>query len=196
MNIHYRGSRGGSETRARVLDAARRVLSERGIARLRVDAVAREAGLSVGALYRHFRGREDLILAVILDSLPPVRELALAPAVDVAALIELVLAVYEHETRMAAVAVTVLADEVLHSRFRQAVAAAPGDPHDFTRMLQQALERHRSAGQLRADLNPAQAAATIQARCFHAAVMHRLFTAEDRDSTPTELAETLVRELL
>lgn len=35
--------------------------------------------------------------------------------------------VYEHERRMAAVAVTVLADETLHERFRDMLARAPVD---------------------------------------------------------------------
>ncbi len=51
------------ETRGRILDAAVRVMA-RGIASLSVPAVAREAGVSVPTVYRHFGTKNDLIVAV------------------------------------------------------------------------------------------------------------------------------------
>ncbi len=51
------------ETRGRILDAAVRVMA-RGIASLSVPAIAREAGVSVPTVYRHFGTKNDLILAV------------------------------------------------------------------------------------------------------------------------------------
>ena len=51
------------ETRARILDAAFRVMA-RGIATLSIPAVAREAGVSVPTIYRHFATKLDLLAAV------------------------------------------------------------------------------------------------------------------------------------
>ncbi len=48
------------ETRSRVLDAALRVMSN-GLASLSVPAVAREAGVSVPTVYRHFGTKADLL---------------------------------------------------------------------------------------------------------------------------------------
>src|SRR5688500_19945238 len=48
------------ETRSRILDAARRVMSA-GLASLAVPAVAREAGVSVPTVYRHFGTKADLL---------------------------------------------------------------------------------------------------------------------------------------
>jgi AcrR family transcriptional regulator len=48
------------ETRGRILDAALRVMSS-GIASLSVPAVAREAGVSVPTVYRHFRTKSELL---------------------------------------------------------------------------------------------------------------------------------------
>ncbi|ALL79493.1 hypothetical protein AD006_30095 (plasmid) [Pseudonocardia sp. EC080610-09] len=172
------GSSGKPDTRSRVLAATRKLMDERGVARVRVDAVAKEAGLSAGALYRHFAGREELILAVILDSVP--RSMSFGGAPDAGhevvrdALAVMIGQVYEHEKRMAAVAVTVLADETLHERFRDMLARAPGGPEEFTRALAVALRGYADAGVVRADLDPAAAAALVQGRCFHHAVMDRL----------------------
>lgn len=48
------------ETRGRILDAAGRVMAT-GVARLSVPAVAREAGVSVPTVYRHFGTKAELL---------------------------------------------------------------------------------------------------------------------------------------
>src|ERR671918_3221982 len=53
----------GEETRARILDATMRVMAT-GLAGLSVPAVAREAGVSVPTIYRHFRTKRELLAAV------------------------------------------------------------------------------------------------------------------------------------
>jgi AcrR family transcriptional regulator len=51
------------ETRGRILDAAVRVMA-RGIASVSIPAVAREAGVSVPTVYRHFGTKRDLLAAL------------------------------------------------------------------------------------------------------------------------------------
>ncbi len=51
------------ETRARILDATVRLMA-RGIASVSIPAVAREAGVSVPTIYRHFRTKGDLLAAL------------------------------------------------------------------------------------------------------------------------------------
>src|SRR5829696_4871846 len=51
-------------TRRRLLDAAIAVVAERGFHAASVDAIAEEAGYSVGAIYSNFGGKDDLFLAV------------------------------------------------------------------------------------------------------------------------------------
>ena len=51
------------ETRRRILDAALRVTAT-GLARLSIPAVAREAGVSVPTVYRHFGTKADLLAAM------------------------------------------------------------------------------------------------------------------------------------
>ncbi|MBM3450676.1 MAG: TetR/AcrR family transcriptional regulator [Armatimonadetes bacterium] len=56
------------QTRTRILVAARSAFSRRGYHTTLMDEVAREAGLSKGAVYFHFPGKEDLFLAVVEDA--------------------------------------------------------------------------------------------------------------------------------
>ena len=53
------------ETRDRILEATLRVMA-RGIVNVSVPAVAREAGVSVPTVYRHFGTKQDLLAAVYL----------------------------------------------------------------------------------------------------------------------------------
>ena len=53
--------------RARVLEAARALVARDG-AEVRMDAIAAEAGVAVGTLYRHFATKEALVAAVVDDS--------------------------------------------------------------------------------------------------------------------------------
>ena len=52
------------ETRRALLDAAGRVFAERGYSGASVEAVSKAAGLSTGALYSNFSGKEDLFLSL------------------------------------------------------------------------------------------------------------------------------------
>ncbi len=54
-------SRRGRETARAILDAAARVLTERGMSGLGARQIAAEAGVSAGALYRHFRNKQAIV---------------------------------------------------------------------------------------------------------------------------------------
>ena len=51
-------------TRARILDAARRLFNERGTAAISTNHVAAEAGISPGNLYYHFADKREIIRAL------------------------------------------------------------------------------------------------------------------------------------
>jgi AcrR family transcriptional regulator len=51
------------ETRGRLIEAASRSFAERGYDGTRIAEIAREAGLSSGAIYAHYRSKAELLLA-------------------------------------------------------------------------------------------------------------------------------------
>ncbi len=57
------------EARRRLLAAATRCIARRGTAKVPIDEVAAEAGVSRMTVYRYFGSREEVILAVLLDRL-------------------------------------------------------------------------------------------------------------------------------
>jgi AcrR family transcriptional regulator len=57
--------RKAARTRAALLDAARRVFTERGYAAASVGDIAAEAGVSLGAYYQYFRDRADILATLV-----------------------------------------------------------------------------------------------------------------------------------
>lgn len=62
------------DLRAALLAAARELLAEQGIAQFSVSALAKRAGVSSAAPYRHFADRQALLLAVAADTADRLRE--------------------------------------------------------------------------------------------------------------------------
>src|SRR3954447_14766290 len=64
------------EAREALLAAALRVFASRGYGQAGVDEIAAAAGYSKGALYWHFSGKEDLLLALLEERVDaPMREM-------------------------------------------------------------------------------------------------------------------------
>ncbi|MFJ6982949.1 MULTISPECIES: TetR/AcrR family transcriptional regulator [unclassified Streptomyces] len=59
------GGRGPSEARAKLLDTATRIFYAEGIHSVGVDRIIAEAQGTRATLYRHFKGKEDLVLAYL-----------------------------------------------------------------------------------------------------------------------------------
>lgn len=53
------------DTRARLLDSARLLIASRGFANASLADIAAEASLTKGAIFRRFRSKEDLLLALV-----------------------------------------------------------------------------------------------------------------------------------
>jgi AcrR family transcriptional regulator len=65
----------GREARDELLTAAQRVFTRRGYREAGVDEIAAEAGYSKGALYWHFSGKEELLMALLEERVDaPMRE--------------------------------------------------------------------------------------------------------------------------
>jgi AcrR family transcriptional regulator len=60
-------TRARSRTDLAILEATRELLAEGGVHRLTVEGVARRAGVAKTTIYRRFRGKHELALAVLID---------------------------------------------------------------------------------------------------------------------------------
>jgi TetR/AcrR family transcriptional repressor of nem operon len=65
MPAHEPTTRKGRATRDRILQAASRLVAERGVAAVSLEDVEREAGVGRSQLYHYFDARDDLLRAVV-----------------------------------------------------------------------------------------------------------------------------------
>ncbi|GAA2817642.1 TetR/AcrR family transcriptional regulator [Saccharopolyspora taberi] len=71
-------ARRGPEKRRAILEGAREVFGRDGYTRASIDAIAKAAEVSTRTIYNHFKDKEELFRAVILESAEQVREVQLA----------------------------------------------------------------------------------------------------------------------
>src|SRR5687768_9474667 len=65
MNVKNRKAEQSELTRGALLEAARALFSERGYAGVSTEEIVQAAGVTRGALYHHFRDKQDLFTAVV-----------------------------------------------------------------------------------------------------------------------------------
>ena len=71
------------QTRARILAASDALLKRRGPDGVSVDAVMREAGLTVGGFYAHFASKDELTRETLVQGLEASMDRLLAPLVEI-----------------------------------------------------------------------------------------------------------------
>jgi AcrR family transcriptional regulator len=67
MRVRRSNAERTATTRMQLIKAARRLFAEQGYSSTTLAAVARTAGLTTGALYHHWAGKEDLLADVVHD---------------------------------------------------------------------------------------------------------------------------------
>ena len=65
MNVKNRKAEQSEATRNALLDAARSLFSERGFSVVSTEEIVQAAGVTRGALYHHFKDKQDLFTAVV-----------------------------------------------------------------------------------------------------------------------------------
>jgi len=73
-------TRRGARTRQRLVEAAATVFSEYGYSAARIADMVRMAGISHGNFYRHFPGKDEILLAVLEEPLAELRRASGRPA--------------------------------------------------------------------------------------------------------------------
>jgi AcrR family transcriptional regulator len=149
-----------------VLDAALRLLGERGFARMTMEAVAREAGVGKPALYRRFGSKAELVVAAIATRLGPMD----APDLGDSAA-EMRLAIEglppDAEAYLALIG-GLMAEREHHPELIEAFRTTILTPRRA--LVAEAIRRGQARGELRADVDPVVAldlfAGQILARAF------------------------------
>ncbi|TDQ53775.1 TetR/AcrR family transcriptional regulator [Actinorugispora endophytica] len=187
-----------SPTPQRLLDAAERLMRTVGLANTTTRAIAREAGCSEAALYKHFTNKEELFVRVLTERSanagPLMAELAAEPGE--CAVPERLERIARHASLFYAEAMplagSLFAEPSLLNRHREGVRGIGAGPHKVLEALAGCLERERGRGRIRPDADPRAAAALLLGACFQRAFFLH-FSGEDTVQPVEEFAPAVAR---
>ena len=186
-------------TREDILDAATRVMRDQGYARATTKEIARAAGYSEAALYKHFRDKTEIFLSVLSEQLPPLGELfgGLAGKSTVRAnLTRITRAALAFYAESFPIAASVFSTRELLTAHQDAIRERGAGPRGPVTGLAQYLRAEQKLGRLPRSADAETMAALLLGACFQQAFLLH-FDGEEPDSAQLErLAKSLVRTLL
>jgi AcrR family transcriptional regulator len=190
-------------TRQQILDAAQRLIETEGVIRLTTKEIAREAQCAEGTLFKHFKRKEDLCIAVVLENSPKFKE-AIArtqPGKRSVArnLEEIAMAAIQFSEKLIPLGVTLLADAKLLIRHRRGMPEGENPAKEVFELVAAYVDGERRLGRINRDVEPLSVAALLFGPCFHWAFVRQaigknLLPVKDQEFT-AGLVKTLMHGL-
>jgi AcrR family transcriptional regulator len=205
-------------TRDRILDAATHVMRTRGFARTTTKEIARAAGYSEATLYKHFRDKTDLFLAVLKERLPTMSRLLppeagppspearplspevgpdAAPSEDLAArLTAFARAAVDFYLVSFPISASVFSEPDLLAAHHAAVASQGAGPHMPVQALARYLRSEQEHGRVRPGADCDAAASLLLGSCFQYAFLRCFAQLPPDPAAAGAHATTIVATLL
>lgn len=190
--------------RARILDAAHRLMLTIGLARATTKEIARAAGCSEAALYKHFTSKEELFVAVLKERLPKVDGVLKCLIADPAQGERTVERNLTEIAREAAlfyeqsfpIAASLYAEPRLKERHDAAMRELGTGPHMPLRGVDAYLRAEQAAGRVRADTDTYAAASLLLGACAQRAFAYDATGAGAPPQSLDDFAASIARTLL
>jgi AcrR family transcriptional regulator len=186
-------------TRQQILDAAQRLIETGGFIRLTTSEIAREAGCAEGTIFKHFKRKDDLCLAVVLENSPKFKHAIAQKRAGQGSvqknLEEIALAAIRFSDRLIPLAASLLADARLLARHRQVVHDTGRGPKDVFDLIAAYISEEQRLGRINPDAVPLVVPALLVGPCFHWAFVRQVGGKNLLPMTDQEFAARLVATL-
>jgi AcrR family transcriptional regulator len=165
-------------TREVILDAALRVIRERGLAKATTKEIAKAAGFSEAALYKHFADKSEILLGVLQErspGFPPLHtRLAAQPGSATVAhnLTEIAVAALAFYQENFPLFGSIFAEPAIFDAHRLRLRQLGAGPHKVNDALAGYLRGEQHLGRVRADADVAAAADLLLGACFQQAFLN------------------------
>ena len=165
-------------TRDRILDAAAHVMRTRGLARATTKEIAKAAGFSEAALYKHFHDKTELFLAVLAERTPSNLGPLLAGLADrvgqgtvQATLEQVARAALEFYRQGFPMAASLFSEPELLAAHRERLRQRDAGPQHVGNALAAYLAAEQRIGRVRPEADPHAAAALLLGACLQQAFL-------------------------
>ena len=193
------------ETRQKIIEATERLIQMKGLARVTTKEIARETGLSEGALYRHFEHKEEVFFAIIAQNLPTfldVFKTHLPGTADLASNLQVIaLAAMQYFSKLVPMSASFLADTELLAQYRAKMsqlttAGAAKGPQNIENLLAAYLDEEKQLGRLPASVSSRAIAVLLLGACFQFTYLRQLMGSTPSGKTEEQFTGELIQELL
>lgn len=189
-------------TRARILDAAHDLMLTIGLARATTKEIAKAAGCSEAALYKHFASKEELFVGVLQERLPRLGPLLRRLAEDPGArpveenLAEIARLASHFYAESFPIAASLYAETKLKRRHDDSMREMGTGPHMPIEALDAYLRTERDAGRIARDADTFAAASLLLGACAQRAFAYDSTIGKQPPQPVDEFAAALARTLL
>lgn len=190
-------------TRDRILDAAAHVIRTQGLARATTKEIARAAGYSEAALYKHFRDKTDLFLTVLSERVPSYLDPLLRSLLGQAgqgnirdALRQVARTAVDFFGETFPMAGSVFSEPDLLATHAEAMRGQGRGPQHINDSLADFFRAEQECGRIRADVDPQSAAALLLGACFQRAFLRYFADPHEDDGSGEQFVLGIVDALL
>jgi AcrR family transcriptional regulator len=173
MNLTIRGQ----ATRQQILDAAQRLIEKEGFSRLTTKEIAVEAGVAEGTLFKHFKSKDNLCLAVVLENSPKFRTVLSEKRAGKGSvqknLEEIARTALEFSEKLIPLAAALFADAKLLARQRQVLNESGRGPKDAFDLIAAYISEEQELGRINRKAVPLMVSALLLGSCFHRAFLRQ-----------------------
>jgi AcrR family transcriptional regulator len=199
--ISKKGTNGKINRRKQILQAAEKLILANGLSGVTTRQISREVGCSEGALYVHFKGRLELLLAVLEESLPsmlgPLQTLQQrvgrgSPQTNLTMALGGIFRFHQRATPLVA---GLFAEPQLLSNYRASLARQGKGPHLSLKVLENYIAAEQRLGRIDRRVDAKMAAYLVMSSSFFRAFSEEFFGTPMRPSWG-KLARQLVATLI
>jgi AcrR family transcriptional regulator len=199
MKRKAQAKRGRPSRRPEIIAATEALIRTKGLAGVTTRAIAQQVGCSEAALYVHFDGRLDLLLAVLEESLPnmlvPLRALeeATGKYTPQKNLRKALRAIYSFHERVIPMLGSLFADPELLTAYRESLTGRKKGPHGAIGRLQRYIAAEQELNRLPSGLDSEVSATVLMSSSFFKAFMAKFFGEPDpSDATLKKLVDAAI----
>jgi len=183
--------------RERILDAAADIMRRHGGAGATTKEIAKAAGYSEALLYKHFRDKEELLLSVLKERMPPSTSMGVPGEGTVESnLVAIVHGGLRFYRRAFPLMASMVAQPRLLTATRDSLRKYGAGPRAPVLALARYLDAERGLGRVAAGADTAAVAALLMGACFQQGFLHYFEEGDEGPDLPESVARDLVRPVL
>jgi AcrR family transcriptional regulator len=187
------------ETRQKILEATEHLVQMKGLARVTTKEIARQTGLSEGALYRHFEHKEEVFFAILAKHLPTFLDTLQAYTAGTGTLSEnleaIALAAMRYYRQLLPISAALFADTDLLGKYRELLQQIQGGPDVFFELVAAYIREEQQLGRIAPDVPALTLAILLLGPCFQYEFVRQFTGGQLFRQTDHMFVKTLVQGL-